>query len=53
MNINWFEGLGWSGIVTVSLSYFLGMFFPLKLVFLVGVYLASFTIWLFLSKGGR
>ena len=54
MTVNWLEGLGWSGVITVAISYFWGIFFPhLNLLAIAVVYVTTFIGWLFLTRGGN
>ena len=50
LKMDWLEGLGWSGLVTVAMSIVWDIFFPLKNLLIVCVFIGSFIAWLILEK---
>ena len=48
--MDWLEGLGWSGLVTVAVSVIWDIFFPLNNLLIACVYIGSFIAWLILEK---
>ena len=52
--MDWLEGLGWSGLITVIVSVIWNNFFPLSNLLILSVYIASFIAWFILggSKKG-
>ena len=50
LKMDWLDGLGWSGLVTVAMSIICDIFFPLNNLLIVCVFIGSFIAWLVLIK---
>ena len=51
--MDWLEGLGWSGLITVTVLVVWNNFFPLSNLLILSVYIASFIAWFILGRNNR
>ncbi len=50
LKMDWLDGLGWSGLVTVVMSIIWDIFFLLNNLLIVCVFIGSFIAWLVPEK---
>ena len=48
--MDWFEGLGWAGVIAVGACFIWDLFLPLNLLIIGVVYISSLIGWLFLTR---
>ena len=51
--MDWLEGLGWAGVISVGVSFLWDLFLPLNLVVIAALYVSTFLPWLFLAREVR
>tara|TARA_B100000401_G_scaffold117850_1_gene76979 strand:+ start:50 stop:211 length:162 start_codon:yes stop_codon:yes gene_type:complete len=48
--MDWLDGLGWAGVISVGISFLWDLFLPLNLLVIGVIYVTSFIGWLFLTR---
>ena len=51
--MDWLEGLGWAGVVSVGVSFLWDLFLPLNLIVIAALYISTFLAWLCLAREVR
>ena len=51
--MDWLEGLGWAGVISVGVSFLWDLFLPLNLVVIAALYVSTFLAWFFLAREVR
>ena len=52
-DMDWLEGLGWAGVVSVGVSFLWDLFLPLNLIVIAALYISTFLVWLCLAREVR
>ena len=48
--MDWLDGLGWAGVISVGISFLWDLFLPLNLLVIGVIYVTTFIGWLFLIR---